>query len=231
MLCDVVVSGAGQAATSDVHWGAITAGVGGIATAGALLVSLVLLRQAMRDQRRARADRHREHASHVAFWAELSGYDDRIGVVAIRAHYANTSLQPAMNILMLAGIRGDVWTDARTADDADHQEIVDELSLVAIGPGDQNTRSFRLRGLPGSVVQKVEQYDDDAVIGELHFTDGAGVDWVKTSRGLLIERSSPLWLSLIPLSLSARDAALREAEAGKGGIRQRLLFWAISHLR
>jgi hypothetical protein len=74
------------AARDGTYSGTITAGVGGIATAGALLVSLFLMRQQMRDLRRARVDRHREHASHVAFWAELITADEHSGDVPVVAH-------------------------------------------------------------------------------------------------------------------------------------------------
>jgi hypothetical protein len=173
------------------HWGAIASGVGGIATAGALLVSLVLLRQQMRDQRRARLDRHREHASHVSFWALLAAADEPNGGVVIDAHFANTSPQPAMDILVLAGIRGNVWADAGTADGADHEQVAHEWSSVAIGPNFEGHREFRLEALPPSVVHLAKEYGDPAIVGELHFTDEAGVDWARTARGQLIERRSP----------------------------------------
>jgi hypothetical protein len=124
------------------HWGAVAAGIGGLATAGALLVSLALLRQQMRDQRQAQSDRHREHASHVAFWAELGEIDERTGDVAIVMHYANTSLRPVMNILMVAGIGGELGAGA------DHRETDVQQELVAIGPGDEGTIGFRLEGVP-----------------------------------------------------------------------------------
>jgi len=209
------------------HWGAIASGVGGIATAGALFVSLVLLRQQMRDQRRARADRHQEHASHMAFWVELAEYNERDGDVVIVAHYANTSLQPAMSILMAVGIRKDVWADGG----APGADVGEQWSPVAIGPGYEGTYSFRLEGMPVPVVRLAGQYGDPAIIGELHFTDSSGVGWVRTSRGQLIERRSALWLTLMPMSLSERDAALRESERSKQGMRERMLFWALNHLR
>lgn len=102
-----------------------------------------------------------------------------------------------MAITMRAGFRADVWADACTANGVDHQEKHGEEHAVAIGPGDKGTWSVRLKGLPGSVIQNVAQEDDDAIIGELYFTDATGVGWVKTSRGQLIERTSPLWVSLI----------------------------------
>lgn len=85
------------------HWGAIAAGVGGIATAGALLVSLFLLMQQIRNQQQDRLDRHREHASHVGFWLERPEVDDVARELVVCAHYANTSSQPVLAISMVVG--------------------------------------------------------------------------------------------------------------------------------
>jgi hypothetical protein len=80
------------------------------------------------------------------------------------------------------------------------------------------------------VLGLVKSCGSQVIIGELFFTDAAGVVWVKTSGGRLFECASPEWVSLTALSLLARASRLREYGAPSRGIRQRLLFWAISNL-
>jgi hypothetical protein len=218
-------------AAGGTHWGAIAVGVGGIATAAALLVSLFLLAQQMRDRRQARADRRLDHASHIAFWLELNGVDEKRGDVGILAHVENTSARPAMSLALFVGIRGDVWADASSADGTEHDQVFGDWSAVAVGPGDKERHHFTLEELPQSVIELVAEYKDPAIIGELLFSDAAGVGWVRTARGQLIERGSALWVSLMPLSLTQRDAHLRESAQPHGGIKQRLLYWAIARLR
>lgn len=213
------------------HWGAIAAGIGGIATAGALFVSLVLLRQQLGEARRARLERYREHASSIAFWVELASVDRAHGSVTIRAHIQNASTRPAMRPAAILGLRADVWANASAADHVDTEESAAQWSWVAIPPGPEVTVVRSLTDLPEPVLRLVQDYEHEVVIGELLFTDASGTDWVRTGRGDLIERRSELWATLISLSVSQRDARLREPTQLRPGLRQRLLYWLMARLR
>jgi hypothetical protein len=214
---------------SGTHWATIASSVGGLATAGALLVSLFLLGQQMREQRRARTERYREHASNISFWLEISRIYHALSKVVVTAHIENTSARPAMEILLLAGVRNDIWHAVSAGRNTKLDEQVAQWSTVAVGPQSKVERLVDVE-LPRPVIQLVDQYKNDVIIGELHFTDAAGFGWVRTSDGQLIESKSALWISMIPLSLSQRDAQRRQALAPRRGIRQRFLHWAISHL-
>jgi hypothetical protein len=224
-------------AAADTHWGAVAAGVGGIATAFALLVSLYLLGQQLADRRRAQFDRHRDHASNIGFWVTLSAvaakadevYGPSTPGVAVMAHLVNTSGRAVTNILVLVGLRADVWRDASKADKVEYQERVAEWRAVAIGPHTADDPKPLKVELPESAARLVDEYQDVAVIGELLFTDASGVGWVKASSGELIERKSAIWTSMIPLSLAARDE-LRGADRRGGGLRDRLLYWLVNRL-
>jgi hypothetical protein len=124
------------------HWGAVAGGIGGVATGAALLASLFLLAQTMRDRRQTRLDRHREHASNISFWMALSSatvtpdevYGPEAPGVLLSIHIRNTSDRPAMKPLLLAGVRADVWRQANNADEEEHEELVKEWSEVALDP-------------------------------------------------------------------------------------------------
>jgi hypothetical protein len=205
-----------NAPAPDIHWANIAMSVGGLATAGALLVSLLLLRQQMRNQRQAQQDRHRDHASNISFWITLANAEPDIDqvygsdepVVKAGVHIVNASTRPAMSVLVLAGIRGDIWSDASAQDGSMHEEVSAQWDAVAIAP--QDTRVFTLEmAVPKSVARIVADYKDAALIGELFFSDAAGVSWVRTHAGDLIERRSAEWINSIPLSLTERDERRR----------------------
>ena len=196
---------------ASIPWASIFSGLGGLATAGALVVSLIVLRQNNKTQQQAQQDRHREHASQISFWLTLSSVDDaevaryapEAPGIEITVHAANTSDRPAMGILALTGVRTDVWRDAAAADGVELDERAVEWNAVAIAPGERLEIPLYLK-TPDSVVKIVADYRDDALIGELLFTDAAGVDWVRTHDGRLIERRSAEWAENIHLSLGGR---------------------------
>jgi uncharacterized membrane protein YebE (DUF533 family) len=205
------------APAAGISWATIATSVGGVATAGALLVSLFVLWQNNKTQRQAQQDRHREHASHISFWITLVNveeyYNERHArpgpKIEMTLHVVNTSDRPAMAVLALAGVRSDVWRDAATADGVERmEERAAEWTAVAVAPGDHQEIPLDLKA-PRSVVKIVADYCDDALIGELHFTDAAGVDWVRTHDGRLIERRSPAWAKNLHLSLGQRDEQRR----------------------
>ena len=210
----VVQSTAAQAAAADIHWANIAMSIGGLATVGALLISLFLLRQQLRDQREARQEKRREHASHISFWLTLEGCDDGnisqfgdgtgIPEISVGVHIVNTSPRPVMSVMVLAGVRNDIWRDASARDRATHEKNGVEWNAVAIPPNGTERLSLPMK-VPKSVVEIVIDYKDSALIGELLFTDAAGVDWVRTHTGELIARRSARWRAGIPLSLSERD--------------------------
>jgi hypothetical protein len=217
-----------------IHWTNIAVAVGGLATAGALLVSLFLLRQQMRSQGQARQDRHLDHASHISFWltfqyadeATDSVYGSAEPVVNIRVHIANSSLQPAMSVLVMTGIRRDVWHDASIKDKAEYEEVVKEWSAVAIAPGDRQDFPISL-SVPRSVAEIVADYQESAIIGECSFIDASGIGWIRTHTGTLIERRSAEWVSSMTLSLAERDEKHRNpAQADEENVpkRRRLLM-------
>jgi hypothetical protein len=180
----------------------------------------------IREQRRARLDRHREHASHIAFWVELAEVDEDLGDVAILTHFANTSKQPALNVMIFAGIRRDAWITGGGADGLPSYYC---WNTVAIGPGVEDVRTIRLERVPASVVRLVDAYGDEAVIGELHFTDSSGFGWVRCGSGQLIGRTSALWESMAALSPAARDDRLRLGTL-QPRLRRRLLLRSIRRL-
>jgi hypothetical protein len=205
------------AQAAGIPWATVATSVGGLAAAGALLISLLVLWQNNKTQRQAQQDRHREHASHISFWIALVNVEEffnekhaRPGPkIEMTLHVVNTSDRPAMAILALAGVRSDVWRDAATADGAERvEERAAEWTAVAVAPGDHQEILLDVRA-PRSVVRIVADYRDDALIGELHFTDAAGVDWVRTHDGRLIERRSPEWAKNVHLSLGQRDEQRR----------------------
>ena len=166
-------------------WANIAAGVGGLATAGALMVSLFLLWQQMRNQRQAQRDRHLDHASQISFWITLASsvsdtdpvYGPEKPLVAAGVRTVNASPWPAMSVLVLVGIRADVWRDASAKDKTKYDEDGKEWKQVAIAP--HTTKAFTLDlEVPRSVAEIVTDYGDPALIGELFFTDAAGVDWI-----------------------------------------------------
>lgn len=189
-------------------WATIFMSLGGLATAGALLVSLVVLRQQIQAQRLVQQDRHLDHASHISFWLTLDGiFRRRDGAppeVQIILHIANTSERPAMRALALAGIRADVWRDASAADGVRIEEHGVEWRTVAVAPGDALAENLGLV-VPESVATIVENYGEEALVGELLFTDAAGAAWVRTHNGQLIDRRSPVYAENMYLSLAARD--------------------------
>lgn len=191
------------------HWGTIAVGVGGIATAGALLISLTLLGMQIGEQRRVRADRHREHASCVALWLELEAVDAcEPGIVEVRAHITNTSNRPAMDVTGEVGIELGLWEAAEEEDGEEVRDVIDTWKAAAIGPASQIERVFKLERLPPSVTRLVEQWQVPCVIGELAFTDASGVEWIKTGRGELMERESRKWAGILAYSLTERDDKL-----------------------
>jgi hypothetical protein len=233
---------AAQASGTGINWTNLAIAVGGLATAGALLVSLFLLRQQIRNQRQAQQDRHLDHASHISFWLTLQDVDDgtdpvyRSGKPAVRVgvHLVNSSLQPAMSVLVTIGIRRDVWHDASVRDKTKYDELGTEWSAVAIAPGDKKDFQLSL-SVPRSVTEIVDDYKDPAIVGELFFTDALGVSWVRTHTGTLIERGSAEWISSIPLGLAERAERRRnsqQADRGNASKPRRLLLrlgrWLIS---
>src|SRR4029077_8148581 len=121
---------------SGIPWATIFSSLGGLATAGALLVSFVLLWQQMRPQRQADQDRRRDHASHISFWLTLDaifpepghyifpepGHYESVGAkgitgsserrepgIDIKLHILNTSERPAKSVHAQLGLRSDVW--------------------------------------------------------------------------------------------------------------------------
>jgi hypothetical protein len=195
--------------------------VGSLATVGALLISLFLLRQQLRDQRQARQEKRRDHASHISFWLTVHDYTrDPVTLedgpyspqIEIDAHIANTSQRPVMSVLVLAGIRRDVWRDAAAKDKTAVSESTAQFSKVAIAPDDTQLIRIFIQ-VPASVVHIIADRGNTTLIGELYFTDAAGVDWVRTHTGELIERRSAQWRAGIPLSISERDEVRRNPPA------------------
>lgn len=199
-----------------IPWTSIFAGIGGLATAGALLVSLVVLWQQIRTQQQAQQDRHRDHASHISFWLTLGHEPLPAGVevwfeapnIKIQLHMVNTSDRPAMAAMAMVGVRSDVWRDAGTAAQEALEERAAEWTTVAIAPSEKLDVPLKF-DVPESVADIVGEYGADALIGELLFTDAAGVNWVRTHSGRLIERSSAEWADNIYLSLAGRDERRR----------------------
>jgi hypothetical protein len=108
-----------------------------------------------------------------------------------------------MAIFASVGVRNDIWRDASAKDKTTHARSATDWSTVAIAPDDPKKFALTMK-VPKSVAEIVIDYKDPAVIGELLFTDAAGVDWVRTHTGELIERRSARWRAGIPLSLSER---------------------------
>lgn len=130
--------------------------------------------------------------------------------IEIVLHIVNTSDRPAMSVMAMAGVRGDVWRDAGTVDGAELDERGTEWTAPAIAPGGDLTIPRRLQ-VPASVARIVDNYRDDALIGELLFTDAAGTSWVRSyPDGRLIERQSADWANNMHLSLTQRDQQRRD---------------------
>jgi hypothetical protein len=196
-----------------IPWATIASSVGGMATAGALLVSLAVLWQNNRTQQQAQQDRHREHASQVSFWLTLSSvvptsYAAQAQGIEMTVHVVNTSTRPAMAVLALVGVRSDVWRDAGTTDGLATEERGVQWRAVAVGPGERHDVVLHLEA-PAAVVKIVADYGNDALIGELLFTDAAGVSWVRTHDGHLIERRSDEWAENMHMSLGQRHEQRR----------------------
>jgi hypothetical protein len=195
---------------SGTPWASIFESIGGVATAGALLVSLLLLRQQLANQKRADQDRRRLHASHISFWLEYNGSRSTavagLSFLSVRMHIMNTSLQPAMSVLALVGLRIDVWRDASA------EQRVAEWSRVAIAPGEDVIEMITLQ-VESSVSSLVHDRGASAIIGELLFTDSAGVPWVRTQSGDLLDRDSHY---LASLNLADRDERRRQPSASQG---------------
>jgi hypothetical protein len=212
-----------------VHWGDIptwtlatstllaflAAGFAGLVGYELLKIEAARDRQAAHERALAADERERDHARHISFWVTLSqaktksGYDPLAPYVGIVLHIVNTSDQPAMAALALAGIRGDVWRDASTADQKKLQERGAEWSAPAIPPGDRLDIRIEIQ-VPDSVAQIVGEYGDNALIGELMFTDANATAWAKTyPDGQLLKRQSPAWSDHIHLSLAQRDEQRR----------------------
>jgi hypothetical protein len=222
-----------DATSAGTPWATIFTSLGGLATAGALLVSLVILWQQIQTQRQVQEDRHRDHASHISFWLELDGIfrkrDGSPPEVQITLYMTNTSERPAMRVLALAGIRADVWRNASAADGAKVEEHGVEWETVALAPGDAPTEQLALI-VPESVATMVEEYGREALVGELLFTDAAGMPWVRTQDGQLIDRQSPVYAKSEHLSLAARDEQRRyeshKAKTHKGTSRKLHPRWS-----
>lgn len=173
-------------------------------------------RQAAQERSLAAADRRREHASRISFWLYLGhehvGRSDSAPPgteIHITLVVMNTSDRPAMSVMALLGLRADIWRDASTADSNELDERTAEWATSVIPPHDRDGTSHVLN-VPASVVRIVEEYGDDALIGELLFTDASGTDWAQTfPDGRIIERRSPAWRDNIHLSLANRDEQRR----------------------
>lgn len=224
-------------ASNGTHWANLFMAIGGVATAGALLVSLILLRQQMRDQRRARRDRRIQHATQVSFWLGfwevviLSDPDHpNAPEVKMEAHIANLATQPAMAPLVIVGVRRDLWAKAQAASTRPIEEgTMDWPHPEAIGPGGKANIILNVP-LPVPVAYELDKLQEAAIIGELRFTDAYGVGWVRTSDGKLIERNSARWTSVMHLSLSERHARLTQESAAGGGLRTRLVRRLLDYL-
>jgi hypothetical protein len=198
-----------SAHAAGIPWATIFSSAGGLATAGALLISLAVLRQSNRTQRQAQQDRHREHASHISFWLTLlpavpGAHALKVPGIQVTIHVVNTSELPAMAVVATAGIRSDIWRDAGIADGVKLEERTAEWTAVAIAPGERPEIPLHLEA-PISVEKIVTKYGDGALIGELLFTDAAGVDWTRTHDGRLIERRSADWGKNAHMSLGQRE--------------------------
>jgi hypothetical protein len=189
------------------HWAAIFTSIGGLATAGALLVSLILLRQQMRELRQGRLDRRREQASSIGFWLESGGIDSE-GDVAMLAHVVNTSKLPAMTARVEVGLELAAWRDASAPNGKAWPQKTDHWSADAVAPASTQTLNMYLQALPDSVARQVRRSVSSAIIGELSFTDASGVHWIRTARGHLMEGNSPQWMALALSTLAERADAL-----------------------
>jgi hypothetical protein len=102
----------------------IIASIGSLTTAGAFIAAFIVLWMQLQNQRQAHQDRHRDHASRIAFWITLESAQPEHDPVCnpdapcinMKIHLRNTSDRPAMAGLALAGVRRDVWQDTDTAD-------------------------------------------------------------------------------------------------------------------
>jgi hypothetical protein len=201
---------------------AITTLLAFIAAAFAGLVAYDLLKiegardwQAAQERALAAAERRREHASHISFWLNLhtvsylpSGYEAEIVILLF---VVNTSDRPARSVVALIGLRGDIWRDASTADGKELGDLATEWNTSVIAPGYNDSHLCPIV-VPSSVAMIAREYGDDALIGELLFTDAGGTDWVQTfPGGRLIERQSPGWRDNVHLSLAGRDQQRRDA--------------------
>jgi hypothetical protein len=129
---------------------AVTTLLAFLAATFAGLVAYDLLKiESSRDQRAAQertlaaAVRKRDHASRVSFWLTVARvhieYDEVYApdepYIEIVLHVVNTSDRPATSVIAMAGIRGDVWRDASTADGTELDERGTEWTTPAIAPG------------------------------------------------------------------------------------------------
>jgi hypothetical protein len=174
--------------------------------------------QAAQERSLAAAERKLDHASRVSFWLTLAkvhtGHEEpyvpEAPYIAIVLHIVNTSDRPATSVMVMAGVRGDVWRDAGAADGVELDERGIEWTAPAIAPGARQEIRQDLP-VPASVGMIVANYSDDALIGELLFTDAAGTSWAKSyPDGQLIERQSADWAHNMHLSLTQRDQQRRD---------------------
>jgi hypothetical protein len=222
-------------AVGGTHWGAIASGVGGIATAGALFISLILLRIQQRDLRQARADQHKKHASRLAFWVELGAVDADADTVEVIAHIENTSDRPFLRLTAEVGLN--------------FSSSIGKWAAAAIGPRAEITPTFVFNDVDPLRFESVGRNDWE-VFGELRFHDAAGWLWLRTGP-VLLELTMEVWDTLdddVPLRDRVRtlidryDPALNAAyyfmehppESRRLGVRvyrwrQRALRWARRH--
>jgi hypothetical protein len=144
---------------------------------------------------------------------DRSGSPLRRTEICIMLVVVNTSDRPASSVMALIGLRADIWRDASTADGKELKERTAEWTTSVIPPHDRDGTSHVLQ-VPASVVRIVEEYGDDALIGELLFTDADGTGWAQTfPDGRLIERRSAAWRDSIHFSLARRDEQRRNPPA------------------
>lgn len=196
----------------------LAAGFAGLVAYDLLKIETTRDQQAAHERSLAAADRRRDHASHISFWLTVrnvkteppSAYEPDPPGFEVVLHMLNTSDRPAMSVMAMAGVRADVWRDAGAADKAELDERGTEWRAPAIPPGEHPGVSRYLQ-VPVSVAEIFCEYWDDALIGELLFTDAAGIAWVRSyPDGRLIERQSADWTNMMHLSLAQRDQQRRD---------------------
>jgi hypothetical protein len=99
-------------ASGQVQWGDVASWVAGLATAGAFVVTYLLLRLTLREQREQRQERTLEQARHVSVWTEVTDFGDKMIPDVVTVTLRNSGREPIYSTRVAVG--ADWWSDPKT---------------------------------------------------------------------------------------------------------------------